>query len=118
MSINRTLIFYETPSGSCPVEKFMRKLPALAREKTLAALRSVQEDNPVSPVLFCKMTSADDLWEVRVKSRGDIYRLLCFIDGSRLVVAALGFQKKSQKTPKQYIRTAVERKKDYFRRKQ
>ena len=63
------------------------------------------------------MASTNALWEMRVKHRVNIYRLLCFFDGARLVVAAHGFQKKTQKTPRQEIQTAEARKKDYFRRK-
>jgi len=43
--------------------------------------------------------------------------LLSFFDGAALVVVASGFQKKTQKTPQQEIKTAEARKKDYFRRK-
>jgi len=42
---------------------------------------------------------------------------LGFFDGPNLVVLAHVFQKKAQKTPKQAIKIAEERRKDYFRRK-
>lgn len=113
----RTVVFYETEGGTCPVEKFLRKLDRRHRDKVAFCIRHVQEDREVSPVLFCKMVNTDDLWEIRVKSESEIFRLLCFFDGSRLIVAAHGFQKKTQKTPRQEIQTAEARKKDYFRRK-
>lgn len=66
--------------------------------------------------LFRKMTATDGLWEIRIKQGGNIFRLLCFFHGSELIVVASGFQKKTQKTPRQEIKTAEARKKDYFRR--
>jgi phage-related protein len=62
------------------------------------------------------MINTNDLWEVRVKIGSNIFRLLGFFDGSRLIVISHAFQKKTQKTPKQAIELAEKRKQDYFRR--
>ena len=50
---------------------------------------------------------------------GVCYRLLSFWDTekSALVIAANGFQKKTQKTPKQEIQKAIEIRKEYFNSK-
>lgn len=45
----------------------------------------------------------DGLYEVRVKLASDIFRIFCFFDEEKLVVLANGFQKKTQKIPKQEI---------------
>ena len=76
------------------------------------------EDMGVVPAqYFQKMPSTEDLWEVRVKVGSNIFRFLGFFDGRKLVVLSHAFQKKTQKTPRQAIRLAEERKRDYFRRK-
>ena len=77
----------------------------------------VEDLKDVPGQYFQKMTSTDDLWEIRVKAGSDIFRFLGFFDGAKLVVLAHAFQKKTQKTPRQAIRLAEERKQDYFRRK-
>jgi phage-related protein len=64
------------------------------------------------------MINTDELWEVRAAVGSNTFRLIGFFDGSDLVVPSHAFQKKTQKTPKQAIKTAEERRKDYFRRKQ
>jgi phage-related protein len=115
--MGRALIFYETESGATPVERFIRRLDNAAKSKVLAAMRHIEEDDVIAPHLFSKMVSTDDLWEIRVRQSGNIYRLLCFFDGRTVVVVASGFKKKSQKTPSQEIKTAEARKRDYFRRK-
>jgi phage-related protein len=43
----------------------------------------------------------------------DIFRIFCFFDQGQLVVLANGFQKKSQKTPKNEIETALRIKAEY-----
>nr|MBA3705168.1 type II toxin-antitoxin system RelE/ParE family toxin [Bacteroidota bacterium] len=43
----------------------------------------------------------------------DIFRIFCFFDHGQLVVLTNGFQKKTQKTPKQEIEKALKIKKEY-----
>jgi phage-related protein len=114
--MGRAVILYETEGGASPVEKFIRRLDRAAKCKVLAAMKHIEEDDVIAPHLFSKMVSTDDLWEIRVRQSGEIYRLLCFFDGRTVVVVASGFKKKTQKTPSQEIRTAESRKRDYFRR--
>ncbi len=61
-----------------------------------------------------KLVNTDDIWEVRVQVGKNIFRLLGFFDGDNLVILNHAFQKKTQKTPKDAIRIAEQRKKDYF----
>jgi phage-related protein len=63
------------------------------------------------------MVNTQDLWEIRSVSGSNIFRLIGFFDGPNLVVLNHAFQKKTQKTPKQAIKIAEERKREYFRRK-
>jgi phage-related protein len=43
----------------------------------------------------------------------NIYRVFCFFDEGRLIVLLNGFQKKSQKTPKNEIEKALKLQKQY-----
>ncbi|HEX3009783.1 MAG TPA: type II toxin-antitoxin system RelE/ParE family toxin [Bacteroidales bacterium] len=45
--------------------------------------------------------------EIRVQTGSDICRIFCFFDEGQLVVIANGFQKKSQRKPKQEIELAL-----------
>jgi len=47
----------------------------------------------------------------------NIFKILGFFDGSKLIVLNHAFQKKTQKTPLQAIKTAEARKRDYFKRR-
>lgn len=63
------------------------------------------------------LTGTDELFEIRVQTGNDIFRIFCFFDEGSLVVLANGFQKKSQKTPKQEIEKALKIKKEYYESK-
>ena len=63
---------------------------------------------------FRHMEDTTGLFEVRVEVGSDIYRVFSFFDEGRLIILLNGFQKKSQKTPKNEIELAEKLKKQYF----
>ena len=114
----REIRFYETASGQRPIEDFLDQLSSKQARKVTWVLKLIEELDRVPPNYFKKMVNTDELWEVRAAIGSNIIRLIGFFDDPDLVVLARAFQKKTQKTPKQVIKTAEERRKDYFRRKQ
>jgi phage-related protein len=114
----RTVIFYRTSSGSCPVEVFLDSLSGKQAQKVVWVLRLIEELPAVPRQYFKKLVGTDDIWEVRIGFGNDIFRLLGFFDGGQVVVLANGFAKKTQKTPVQEIELAEQRKRDYLSRKQ
>ena len=63
---------------------------------------------PKVPEKFFKhMQGTKGLYEIRVEVGSNIYRIFSFFDKGNLVVLGNGFQKKSQKTPKQEIEKAL-----------
>lgn len=115
--MNREVTFYRAKSGNAPVEEFLDSLAAKQAQKVSWVLKLIEDLERIPTKYFKKLVNTDDIWEVRVDFGGDTFRLLGFFDGHYLVVLAHGFQKKTQKTPRQAIDTAEKRKKDYFRRK-
>ena len=113
----RTVNFYRTESGSCPVEEFLDALSGKQAQKVAWALRLIEELDVVPGQYLEKLVNTDDIWEVRVQFGGSIFRLLGFFDGSTLLILTNGFAKKSRKTPRQEIELATRRKNDYLSRK-
>lgn len=113
----RKVLFYQTPSGQKPIEDFLDSLSSKQAQKVTWVLKLVEDLERVPSIYFKKMVNTQDLWEVRALAGSNIFRLICFFDGPNLVVLAHAFQKKTQKTPKQAIGIAEERKREYFRRK-
>jgi phage-related protein len=67
------------------------------------------------PVKYFKhIEDSTGLYEIRVEFGSNIYRVFSFFDKGQLVILINGFQKKSQKTPKNEIEKAEELKKQYF----
>jgi len=60
------------------------------------------------------ITGSEGLYEIRVEAGSDIFRIFCCFDKENLVILFNGFQKKTQKTPKQEIVTAEKLKREYF----
>ena len=112
----REIVFYRTRSGSCPVEEFLDSLSSKQAQKAVWVLQLIEEFDNIPSQYFKKMVNTDELWEVRIQSGGNIFRILGFFNGDNLLVLNHGFQKKTQKTPRKAIKLAEERKKDYLNR--
>ena len=60
-----------------------------------------EDDESTSFETYLKhIENTDGLYEIRVQIGSDIFRIFCFFDQGQLVVIVNGFQKKTQKTPK------------------
>lgn len=59
----------------------------------------------------------DGIYEIRVEVGSNIYRVFSFFDEGQMIVVANGFQKKTQKTPRNEIELAKKIKKEYFNEK-
>lgn len=72
------------------------------------------EDLQRVPATYLKhIHNTNGLYEIRVQSGSDIFRIFCFFDQGQLVILANGFQKKTQKTPKKEIEMALKIKAEY-----
>ena len=76
-------------------------------------------DIPLVPEKYLKhLTGTDGLYEIRVSSGSDTFRIFCFFDEGKLVIVLNAFQKKTQKTPVEEIEKAKELKKRYYEDKE
>lgn len=113
----RDIRFYRTESGTSPVEEFLDSLTGKQAQKVAWVLQLIEELDTVSVQYFKKLVNTDDIWEVRVQTGNNIFRLLGFLEEDQLIVLNHGFQKKTQRTPKKEIQLAEVRKKGYFKRR-
>ena len=77
-------------------------------------LQLIATVNRVPKKYLDHITNTSGLYEVRVEVSSNIYRVFCCFDKGNLVVLMNGFQKKTQKTPKNEIELAEKIKKEYF----
>ena len=115
--MSKEIRFYRTDAGICPVGDFINSLTGKQAQKVSWVLSLIEELDAVPVRYFKKFVNTDDLWEVRIDSGSNTFRLLGFIDEDYLVILVHGFQKKKQKIPIKAIDLAQDSKKDYLRRK-
>ena len=96
---------------------FFAKLKPAVKKKFNWTLQLIATIDRVPEKYFKHMTGSTGIYEVRVEVGSDIYRVFSFFDKEQLVVLLNGFQKKSQKTPKNEIELAEKLKKQYFNEK-
>ncbi len=69
----------------------------------------------IIPVKFFKhLEGTNGLFEMRIKSGSNIFRIFCCFDKGNIVILLNGFQKKSDKTPRKEIEKAEKLKKQYY----
>ncbi len=115
--VMRSISFYRTDSGKCPVEEHLDSLTDAQVTKSTWVLKLIRETDNISTRYFKKLTNTADIWEVRVSAGKNIFRLLGFIHEQEIIILTNSFQKKTQKTPRKEIRLAEKRKKDYLSRR-
>lgn len=87
------------------------------QEKIEFVFKIIRSVDRVPKKFLDHMTGTDGLYEIRVEVGSEIFRIFCCFDQGNLVILFNGFQKKSQKTPKQELETAIKHKRDYFANK-
>ncbi|MBI3133721.1 MAG: type II toxin-antitoxin system RelE/ParE family toxin [Bacteroidetes bacterium] len=87
------------------------------QEKIEYVFKIIRTVDKVPKKFLDHMTGTDGIYEIRVEVGSDIYRIFCCFDKTNLVVLFNGFQKKTQKTPKQELELAKKLKKEYFETK-
>lgn len=113
----RIIEFYQTASGTRPVEEFLDSVSDQQAQKVAWVLRLVERLDRVPEQYLKKLTGTDQLWEIRIQAGGKSYRLLGFFDGPLLLILTSGFVKKQQRTPRQEIELAQRRRTEYLDRK-
>lgn len=115
--MGKTVIFYRTADGKCPVQNFLDSLSGKAAQKVTWVL-SLLEDLDIVPSSYLKkLTGSEEIWECRIKYGSNAYRIFCFFVGKSVVVLTHGIIKKSQKTPWKEIEKAEAYKRDFLKRR-
>ncbi len=112
METFREIIFYKDY-----FETFFENLNDKAKNKVDEVLYMITILDRIPTKFFKNIQGTKGLYEIRIEYESNIYRIFCCLDKGRLVVLFNGFQKKSQKTPKQELRKAEALMIEYFENK-
>ena len=98
-------------------EEFLLKQSQKVQDKIFKVIEAIEilERVPSNYLKFIQGTNG--LYEARIQLGSNIWRVFCFFDNDKLVILLNGFQKKTQKTPKNEIGKALRLMKEYYEQK-
>lgn len=109
--------YYFTKKGECPVKEFVDALSPEGQAKYIFITKLLKEYGiNVKEPYVKQITGHRKLFEIRIKDKTGISRILYFTHTSKKFVLLHGFTKKTDKTPQREIEIAELRMKDYLLR--
>ena len=100
--MNRNIIFHENHFMD-----FYLGQNEKIKEKIKYVLELIKQVDQVPEKFLKHITGTDGLYEVRIEYQSNIYRVFSCFDEGKLVVLFNGFQKKTEKTPRNEIEKAL-----------
>lgn len=97
---------------------FMKSIPEKLQDKITKAILYVEMQQIVPEKYLKHVEGTKGLYEIRAQFSSDIVRVFCFFDEGKLVVLLSGFQKKTQKTPREEIERAMRLMREYYEEKE
>ena len=95
-------------------EKFYEKQSLKVKKKILWTLKIIEELDQIPEIYLKHLKNTSGLYEIRIQVGSNIFRIFCFFDIDNIIVIGHGYQKKSQKTPRQQIERAEQIKREYY----
>ena len=95
-------------------QDFLESLPVKVQNKIFKIIEAVEILQRVPQQYLKSISGSRGLFEVRIQLGSDIWRVFCFFENERLVILLNGFIKKTQKTPKEEIKLAMDLMKRYY----
>lgn len=110
--MNREIIFHETH-----FIEFYQKQDEKVKQKIKYVLELIKQVEKVPEKFLKHISGTNGLYEIRIEYQSNIYRIFCCFDKGKLVILFNGFQKKTQKTPKNELEKALFLMAAYFQQK-
>lgn len=98
-------------------EDFLLEQPQKVQDKIFKIIEAIETLERVPSNYLKSMEGTKGLFEARIQLASNIWRVFCFFDNDRLVILLNGFQKKTQKTPKNEIEKALKLMQQYYQEK-
>ena len=98
-------------------EDFLLGQPKKVQDKIFKIIEAIETIERVPSNYLKAMEGTNGLYEARIQLASNIWRVFCFFDNGKLVILLNGFQKKTQKTPKNELEKALRLMKEYYQEK-
>ncbi|MEJ7653172.1 MAG: type II toxin-antitoxin system RelE/ParE family toxin [Chloroflexia bacterium] len=111
-----SVVFFTEEGGRSPVREFLESLDLKTQARLRRALELLTQPNDGATEQLVRCLEGE-LWELRVASVTNNYRLIYFSYADCRIVILHGFRKTTQTTPRHEIETASRRLEDFQMRK-
>ena len=98
-------------------ENFLLEQPQKVQDKIFKIIEAIETLERVPANYLKSMEGTNGLYEARIQLGTNIWRVFCFFDNGKLVILLNGFQKKTQKTPKNEMDKALKLMTKYYTEK-
>ena len=98
-------------------EDFLKDQPQKVQDKIFKIIEAIETLERVPSNYLKHLVGTEGLYEARIQLGSNIWRVFCFLKEKKLVVLMNGFQKKTQKTPKNEIEKASKIMVEYYEQK-
>ncbi len=95
-------------------EDFLKSQPVKVQNKIFKIIEAIETLERIPTTYLRLITGTNGLYEARIQLGSDIWRVFCFFDKGRLIILLNGFQKKTEKTPKNEIEKAINLMNEYY----
>ena len=110
--------YYVTDNGKYPVKEFVDNLSPEGKAKYIFISDLLEQYGIAVREPYVKaIKGRKKLFEMRIKDKSNIHRIIYFVYTGKTLILLHGFTKKTQRTPAKEIRIAETRMKDYLTRK-
>ena len=96
---------------------FYDKQRPKVKKRIIWTLKVIEDVERIPEIYFKHIEGSDGIYEIRVQSGNDIFRIFSFFDKNKLIIVGHGFQKKTQKTPQNQLDLAQKIRKEYYESK-
>ena len=109
--------YYVTDNGKYPVKDFVDSLSPVGKAKYIFISDLLEQYGIAVREPYVKAIKGKrKLFEMRIKDKSNIHRIIYFVYTGKTLILLHGFTKKTQRTPAKEIRIAETRMKDYLTR--
>ena len=107
------IVYYRDSKGNEPVQDFIRAQSPAERSRIMHVIDLLQTYALTLKPLYIKKITKSGLWELRIHHSSNYYRIFYFAFTGRRFVLLHAFLKKTVKTPRMEINTAVKRMEEF-----
>jgi len=104
----RKVIFYKSY-----FDDFLKTQNRKVKEKVIWTIELIEDLEMVPEIYLKHIENTKGLYEIRVQQGKNNYRIFCFFEKEKLIIATTGFNKKTQKTPTKELQLALRIKEQY-----